>query len=492
MGWLADLQLIQIVVLLLLIAVAPCYEVWRMRRRLRAADARAAAAEAQLQRALGELSAVQREVFQREAVGRHPLRTPPDFAAVLDEIDAGHPTDPYILPAGWVKVNGEPDLATLSLHGESLYFCGHGLVTGETGGGKDGWLFQATAALCSRATPAQLQLFYIDGKGPDGALWRGKRHNWREPVTEAAAIPAAIESLETERARRMRAIEAAGVTKWEELPALTRPPLLWIVVSELKLLKKALGAEFETWLESELVSARAAGMRYCVATQTATNMRMEWRSQIGFYVAGWQSSRDADKPNIQLSTDELRERGAIPPSELPAPGYFTVRVKRDVVTVRATYLDLAGRKAVLAKLPAQPAVLPSPSTSSAPSTSVEGPFSALESAGSESPSATTTVAQVAETGSGPTGRSAPSAVTASVPATLTVGGKPDEPSYEERARLLLAERREAVIGAIQAGKSDYKIMETVFNVTGGRLYTSLKAQVAALRGEVQTPVATTA
>lgn len=345
---------------ILLLALAPLWEAYKFVRRYQQLSAHLVAARAEtseLQRrfdqTLAALDAMQQEQLAKRLLGCRPLASPPGFANVLADIDE-RSTDPYVLPLGWVTVDGQVDLVLASLHGESEMHCGHLLVTGETGAGKDGQLFVLTAALCRRARPDQLQIYWIDGKGPDGALWRGKRHNWREPVTREEDIPAALEALNAERQRRMQVIEACGVTKWEELPEAVRLqlPLLWIVVSELKLLKAAFGKDFEAALERELVSARAAGIRYCLSTQTATNMQTEWRSQIGLFVAGAQSSRDADKPNIGLGTDEIRERGGIPPSELPDRGYFTVRLKRQVLSVRASYISLDERKTLLAGLPA--------------------------------------------------------------------------------------------------------------------------------------------
>lgn len=344
----------------LLVVLTPIWEGYKFVRRYRDLSSRLVAAQAEtadLQRrfdqTLGELDAMQQEQLAKRLIGCRPLASPPGFANVVADIDE-RSADPYVLPLGWLTVDGQADLALASLHGESEMYCGHVLVTGETGAGKDGQLFVLTAALCRRAQPDQFQLYWIDGKGPDGALWRGKQHNWREPVTREEDIPGALEALAAERQRRMQVIEACGVTKWEELPELVRKklPLLWVVVSELKLLKAAFGKDFEGALERELVSARAAGVRYCLSTQTATNMQTEWRSQIGLFVAGAQSSRDADKPNIGLGTDEIRERGGIPPSELPDRGYFTVRLKRQVLSVRASYVPLDERKMILASLPA--------------------------------------------------------------------------------------------------------------------------------------------
>ena len=223
-------------------------------------------------------------------------------------------------------------------------------------------------------------------------------------------------------------------------------------MSELKLLRKQLGSELEQWLERELSSARAGGIRYCIGLQNATNLKMEWRSQIGCFVAGGQSSRDADKPNLNLSTEEIRERGAIPPSALPAPGYFTVRVRRDVATVRAPLISLAERKDLLRRLPAAPSMLPVFPT----------PSTAQESLGSLFPVAEEVPAD--------------SAILTPVGPEEHLPEGWGEGQYAQ-ARALLAE-----------GKTDGQIVAAVFKVTGGRRYGPLVSQVAQVRATTETTV----
>jgi hypothetical protein len=141
------------------------------------------------------------------------------------------------------------------------------------------------------------------------------------------------------------------VTKWEELPPQSRPPLVWVVINELSLLEKVLGRELEHWLTRELASALAGGIRYCILMQDASNWETGWRRQIGLAVAGGQVSRDADKPNLGMSTAEIKERGGIPPAELAERGQFTVRFYRDVASVSIPYLNIEERKAAIARLP---------------------------------------------------------------------------------------------------------------------------------------------
>ena len=89
----------------------------------------------------------------------------------------------------------------------------------------------------------------------------------------------------------------------------------------------------------------------CILMQDASNWETGWRRQIGLAVAGGQVSRDADKPNLGMSTAEIKDRGGIPPSELSERGFFTARFYREVVSVSIPYLNIEERKAAIARLP---------------------------------------------------------------------------------------------------------------------------------------------
>ncbi|PDV96519.1 FtsK/SpoIIIE domain-containing protein [Candidatus Chloroploca asiatica] len=335
-----------------LVAAWPVYELLTLRRRARQAEERAAQLTQDYQHRIEALDVVQRQAVAHLLQHPQPLRTPPaGVGPTLHAVAVDHAPDPYAIPIGWQNSDGVADLVTGSLHGDSPYFVGNIQVTGMTRWGKNIWEFLTTTTLCARTTPAQVQIFCIDGKGPDGALWRGLAHNWREPITREEDLPDAIAALEALRAERMRLLAQHGVTKWEELPPQSRPPLVWVVINELSLLEKVLGRELERWLTRELSSALAGGLRYCILMQDASNWETGWRRQIGLAVAGGQVSRDADKPNLGMSTGEIKERGGMPPSELAERGQFTVRFYRDVVSVSIPYLTVEERKAAIARLP---------------------------------------------------------------------------------------------------------------------------------------------
>lgn len=356
--------LLQIGCFLLLLVAWPVYEYIKLRRRVRLAEERAQQVEQEYQHRFAALDAVQRQALARTLAHPQPLSAPPaGFAPTLRVVAEYHGDDPYAIPIGWQNSDGTPDLVSGSLHGDSDYFVGNIQVTAMTRWGKNIWEFLVTTTLLYRTTPAQLRIFQIDGKGPDGALWRGLAHNWREPITREAEIPGAIAALEGLRAERMRLLEQHAVTKWEELPIAQRPPLVWVVINELSLLEKVLGRELENWLTRELSSALAGGIRYCILMQDASNWDTGWRRQIGLAVAGGQVSRDADKPNLGMATGEIKERGGIPPSELSERGQFTVRFYRDVASVSIPFLSVEQRKEAIARLPR---VLPNPSNISLP------------------------------------------------------------------------------------------------------------------------------
>jgi hypothetical protein len=266
-------------------------------------------------------------------------------------------------------VDGAARLINASLVGD----VNHVAVSGMSDSGKDGWVRTVLLYLCLTTPPAQLQLAILDGKG--GMSWQGwstKAHTWLMAEEEAQLVPA-MQQLVAERERRQRQLKAAGCEKWEEYAG-TDLPLLVVLVSEITLLEKALGkTELEAWLNAELVSARASGIRYLLATQTFSGYSTKFRGQISLFVAGYQNRADADDPNTGLSRKELLAYGtrqvalpdgrvyeeplAVAPSMLPDPpsgaGVFTCVKGKVVVTVRQSLIDATLRERYLAMLPDQ-------------------------------------------------------------------------------------------------------------------------------------------
>jgi hypothetical protein len=128
-----------------------------------------------------------------------------------------------------------------------------------------------------------------------------------------------MHALTTERQRRRKVLKDAGASKLENYKG-GDMPMLVVFVSELLLLQSATSkSDLTNWLELELTSARACGMRYIIATQTASNFSTQWRSQINLFLAGYQTSRHGDEPNTGMTTSDIEQLDGVPPSKLPAP-----------------------------------------------------------------------------------------------------------------------------------------------------------------------------
>jgi hypothetical protein len=153
-------------------------------------------------------------------------------------------------------------------------------------------------------------------------------------------------------------LDRAGVKKWETYTG-GDLPLLVVYISELSLLADALPTRtaLEQWLNSELAAGRAFGIRFIVGTQNLSNYGTRWRSQISCFLATFQPDASQDAPNTGLDTKQIRERGAIPPSQLPgAPtgkGVFTLVCGGLVATLRFPFVTDEEIAARLDRMPDQ-------------------------------------------------------------------------------------------------------------------------------------------
>lgn len=287
-----------------------------------------------------------------EGAGRAMKNAPANLAIVLKAMaDKGEGR--YRFPLGWT-VGG---LNTGRFVGD----VNHILITGQSDAGKDNAVMGMLLSLALQHKPSDVQFCIIDGKGLDWAGWQEKAHTWRLALDPEDMAPA-MAALTDERQRRRKILQAAGSAKWDEYTG-GDLPLLVVYVSELLLLQNATsGPKLTAWLNSELTAARAFGIRFIIATQTASNFDTQWRSQISLFMAGFQPAPAQDAPNTGLTTAELEQLGGVPPSKLPAPpagaGVFTAVQGRDLVTVRASYLPSQHRAWVLSKLPNRPATSP--------------------------------------------------------------------------------------------------------------------------------------
>lgn len=281
----------------------------------------------------------------------YALANPPkDIRAIVRELRQRSPDEPYQIPFGWVAARGEQWL----IHAGLVGGVNHILISGQSDAGKDNLALTMMFTLAAEQSPKKVRFCIIDGKGLDFSGWEHKQHTWRLAL-EPQDIAPTMKALTAERERRGRVLRLAEVAKWDEYTG-GDLPLLIIYVSELSLLEDAVGkSELTSWLNSELAAGRAFGIRYIISTQTASNFATRWRSQISLYMAGFQPSQSQDEPNTGLTSKEMREKGIIPPSELPAPpegaGVFSLINGRTGHTVRASYLSSEHRRWFLSQLP---------------------------------------------------------------------------------------------------------------------------------------------
>ncbi|MCA0355121.1 MAG: cell division protein FtsK [Chloroflexi bacterium] len=263
----------------------------------------------------------------------------------------------FVLALGWRSVQGVVSL----VHGSLIDDFTHVQVSGATGSGKDGWVRTALLYLCLTNPAERLQLALVDGKaGLSWLGWREKAHVGLFAEAEHELAPA-LTWLTEQRLQRQKLLKAAECERWEEYQGHDLP-LLVVFISELTLLEQAIGAkQLEQWLNSELTSGRAAGIRYIIATQTFSNLSTRFRSQISLAVAGYQPRDDADEPNTTLPTKAFPS-SALPPSRLPSPpagaGVFSCVQGRNAVTVRTSFIDKTQRQQLLSLLPDRQQALP--------------------------------------------------------------------------------------------------------------------------------------
>jgi hypothetical protein len=359
--------------------------------------------------------------------------------------DAG---DPYAFPIGWYRnKHDRPSLCRGSFVGDTT----HVLISGMSDAGKDNLALNILLTIALRNSPDRLQVGVIDGKGLDFTGWQDKAHTWRLALKPEEIRPA-MEALSAERERRREVLAAAEASKWETYIG-SDLPLLVVYISELSLLEDATGArELGQWLNSELAAGRAFGIRYIIATQTASNYATRWRSQIGLYLAGVQPSESQDTPNTGLTARELETHQALPPSKLPAPpagaGVFTAVHGRECITVRASYLSDEQRRAWLQRLPVAPQPAEAPT---APEQGSECAVSASLSAIAPllpAPASAATSALV------DVGEPDPEEV------VVAVAPPPDVPPAE----------RDKILALKREGLSSRKIEQAVYGFNGGRAY----------------------
>lgn len=414
------------------------------------------------------------------------LNPPSDLRVSMAALQQRRAGPAYAFPLGWRMINEQQhECVSAALVGD----VNHILLTGFTDCGKDSWAASMLLSLAVLNSPSKVQFAIIDGKG--GLSWIGwgeKEHVWlmAESMDD---IPTGMQTLKTERERRQTVLKLARCEKWDEYTG-GDLPLITVFVSELMLLQDATSkAELADWLNTELTSARAAGIRYIVSGQTVTRLDTRWRSQIGLYIAGYQPRDDADEPNTSFSTKDLLKFGTnpdgtvvgVPPSMLPVPpagqGVFTCVQGRTVITVRSTYVNKQQRQWLLDQLPDKPlqVAAPEPAPVAASASDADMLVSLLQSSSwrpaadqQQAPASLRLSTAEREISTPP---SSLSTLSTSTPPTLT------RVTVEAQAPLLIstdkvpAEEQRRILDAAQQVSSRTKLCQELYGSRGGPKYT---------------------
>ena len=323
---------------------------WRAFRQWQRAQSASPAAESSVQAPLPHLSTS----AKRLPGAGWAMETPPPLSRTIAEMVRLLPHAQYRIPLGWsVDNTGRASLSCGALVND----INHIAVTGQSDMGKDNAVRSMLFSLTALHRSSEVQVCILDGKGLDFSDWLPKAHTWRV-ARRPEEIKPALEALTAERERRFGLLDRAGVKKWETYTG-GDLPLLVVYISELSLLADALPTRtaLEQWLNSELAAGRAFGIRFIVGTQNLSNYGTRWRSQISCFLATFQPDASQDAPNTGLETKQIRERGAIPPSQLPgAPtgnGVFTLVCGGLVATLRFPFVTDEEIAARLDRMPDQ-------------------------------------------------------------------------------------------------------------------------------------------
>ncbi|ABX07637.1 cell divisionFtsK/SpoIIIE (plasmid) [Herpetosiphon aurantiacus DSM 785] len=339
-------ELVVIGVLFLAMGLWGGLAIWKMRRELQSLRVLVANAGLQSPPPLHINKPTEQPVIQTPILDPTPLSgagsalaNPPREARILLDELQGKGTDAYRFPLGWYSSFKGATLQTAQF----VRDVNHILLTGQSDSGKDNAALGMLLSLALTKTPQQCQFAIVDGKGLDWLAWEKKDHTWLL-ATDPEHIEQAMMKLTAERQRRRAILADAGVTKWDKYTGKDLP-LLVVFISELLLLENAVGkSQLTGWLNAELTAARAFGIRYIIATQTASNFSTQWRSQISLFMAGFQPSPSQDAPNVGLTTNELDALHVVAPSSLPSPnnqagGVFCVVQGNQALNVRTTLID---------------------------------------------------------------------------------------------------------------------------------------------------------
>ncbi|MBU0492210.1 MAG: hypothetical protein KKA73_18870 [Chloroflexi bacterium] len=238
----------------------------------------------------------------------------------------------------------------------SLLQTGHILVGGETGSGKSTWLQALLAALLTVHDPTQLQLYLVDPKIVEFALWANVPHLGQPIATEVDEATAIIGRLLAELDRRaalFQSVLARNLAAYNARAA--EPlPLVLVVIDELTdlALQAGLKSPFYTGLTRLISKARSFGLVLVLATTHPkaevlnTLVRENCSTRIAFRVT------TADHSRVILGSSGAHE---IPRT---VRGRLLARVDSRLVTLQGYYVADEALQAVAQQVQGQVGVSP--------------------------------------------------------------------------------------------------------------------------------------
>lgn len=175
----------------------------------------------------------------------HDGGSPADDGETADDGNGGAPSLLWTESAadGLTTTVGDADGRPVSLGFTDL--TPHWLIGGRPGAGRTAFLTNVLLGLAARYGPAELAIHLVDlGTGEAFAdhLQTERDRTWLPQVRSAGMqadreyLLALVDDLDQELTRRLAMVEAAGVTRYADLPAPGRPPRIVCVVENYSLL----------------------------------------------------------------------------------------------------------------------------------------------------------------------------------------------------------------------------------------------------------------
>ncbi len=161
---------------------------------------------------------------------------------------------------------------------------GHGILVGPTGSGKSQLLTSMLVSACQGYSPAALRLALVDFKGGSalcGFAGTGWNYGFETDLSESAQeLVARIRRELRDRQVLLAAHQAARI---QDLPELSRPPVLLLVIDELQAVLQI--SEIQNSLEDIAARGRSLGVHLLATTQSLQGISRSLLVNLGFRIA---------------------------------------------------------------------------------------------------------------------------------------------------------------------------------------------------------------